>query len=75
MIYWRGVSRYPAFQRPSQQRTEGRFLDEKTLKLEVWDDAGQRWAEVTYPTHSDGRLAGQWSSGGEVQHGTLQKQP
>jgi hypothetical protein len=74
VIYWRGASPYPVFQRPSQQRGEGRFLDEKTLRLAVWDVAGNRWADVTYTLNSDGTLTGQWSSGGYVQHATLQKQ-
>ncbi len=66
---------FRGLQRPSQQRVEGKFLDEKTLRLDIWDDAGERWAEMTYTLNSDGTLTGQWSSGGDVQHATLQKQP
>jgi len=74
VIYWRGASRYPVFQGPSQQRVEGKFLDEKTLKLEVWDDARQRWAGVTYTLNSDGTLTGKWSSGGDVANATQKKE-
>ncbi len=74
VIYWRGASQYPAFQKPSQQRTEGKLLGERTLKLEVWDDAGQRWADVLYRLNPDGTLTGRWSSGGFVANATLQKE-
>ncbi len=75
VIYWRGASRYPAFQRPSQQRAEGRLLGQRTLKLEIWDDAGQRWADVIYRLNPDGTLTGEWSSGGFRAHATLQREP
>jgi hypothetical protein len=74
VIYWRGAYVFPGLQRPSQQRVEGRFLDEKTLKLEIWDDAGRRWAEVTYTLNRDGTLTGRWSSGDGVAHATLKKE-
>jgi len=74
VIYWRGAYRFPGLRRPSQQPVEGKFLDEKTLKLNVWDDAGQRWAEVTYTLKSDGTLTGKWSSGGGVANATLKKE-
>lgn len=74
VIYWRGAYLFPGLQRPRQQRVEGKFLDEKTLKLEIWDDAGQRWAEVTYTLNSDGTLTGRWSSGGGVANATLKKE-
>ena len=75
VIYWRGAYIFPGLQRPSQQRVEGKFLDEKTLKLDIWDDAGRRWAEVTYTLNRDGTLSGTWRSGGGVAHATLQKEP
>jgi len=75
VLYWRGAYLFPGLQRPSQQRAEGRFLDERTLKLDVWDDAGQRWAEVTYTLNSDGTLTGKWSGGGYVLNATLKRQP
>ena len=53
VIYWQGASRYPAFQAPSQQRAEGKFLDDRTLSLTVWDDARNRWADVTFTRNSD----------------------
>jgi hypothetical protein len=74
VIYWRGAYVFPGLQRPSQQRVEGRFLDEKTLQLEIWDDAGRRWAEVTYTLNPDGTLTGRWISGGGVAHATLKKE-
>jgi hypothetical protein len=74
VIYWRGAYRFPGLQRPRQQRAEGRFLDEKTLKLEIWDDAGRRWAEVTYTLSSDGTLTGRWKSGDGVATATLKKE-
>ena len=75
VVYWRGAIRFPGFQRPSQQRAEGRFLDERTLKLEVWDDAAGRWAEATYTLNSDGTLTGKWNSGGGMANATLKKEP
>jgi len=74
VIYWRGAYVFPGLQRPSQQRVEGKFLDEKTLRLDIWDDAGRRWAEVTYTLNNDGTLTGRWSSGGGVAHATLTKE-
>ena len=74
MIYWRGAYMFRGFRRPSQQRLEGKFLDEKTLRLDVWDDAGQRWAEVTYTLKSDGTLTGKWSSTAGVANATLKKE-
>ena len=74
VIYWQGASRYPAFQAPSQQRAEGKFLDDRTLFLNVWDDAGNRWADVTFTRNSDGTLTGKWSSGGTVANATLHKE-
>jgi len=74
VIYWRGAYRFPGLARPSQQRVLGKFLDEKTLRLEVWDDATQRWAEVTYTLNNDGTLTGKWSSGGGVANATLKKE-
>lgn len=74
VIYWRGAYLFSGLQRPGQQRVEGKFLDEKTLKLDVWDDAGQRWAEVTYTLNSDGTLTGKWSSEGGVANATLKKE-
>jgi len=60
----RGAYIFPGLQRPSQQRVEGKFLDAKTLRFEVWDDANQRWAEATYTLNNDGTLTGAWKSGG-----------
>jgi hypothetical protein len=74
VIYWRGAYRFPGLQRPRQQRAEGRFLDGKTLKLEIWDDAGRRWAEVTYTLGSDGTLTGGWRSGDSVASAILKKE-
>ncbi len=75
VIYWRGASRYPAFQPPSEQRIEGRFLDEKTLRLEVWDEARERWAEATFTLNRDGTLTGKWSGGEAVLTATLKREP
>jgi hypothetical protein len=74
VIYWRGAYLFPGLQRPSQQRVEGKFLDEKTLKLDIWDDASNRWAETTYALNSDGTLTGTWRSGQIVANGTLKKE-
>jgi len=73
VIYWRGAFVFPGLQRPSRRRGEGRFLDEKTLKLEVWDDATERWAEAIYTLNSDGTLNGTWRSGDIVATATLKK--
>ena len=75
VIYWRGAYVFPGLQRPRQQPAEGRFLDERTLRVPIWDDAGQRWAETTYVLQPDGSLAGQWKSGGGQATGTLRKEP
>jgi len=75
VIYWRGAYVFPGLQRPRQQRAEGRFLDERTLRVPIWDDAGQRWAETIYILRADGTLAGQWQSGGGLATGTLRKEP
>ncbi len=75
VIYWRGAYVFPGLQRPRQQRAEGKFLDEKTLKVDIWDDAGQRWGEATYRLNPDGTLTGQWQSGGGMATATLQKEP
>jgi hypothetical protein len=74
VIYWRGAYVFPGLQRPGQQRVKGTFLDARTLKLEIWDDAGRRWAEVIYTLNPDGTLTGRWSSGGGVAHATLKKE-
>jgi hypothetical protein len=63
-MYWRGAYIFPGLQRPSQQRVEGTFVDAKTVRFEVWDDANQRWAEPTYTLNNDGTLTGTWRSGG-----------
>ena len=75
VTYWRGAYMFPGLQRPRQQRAEGRFLDERTLRVPIWDDAGQRWAETIYILQTDGTLAGQWKSGGGLATGTLRKEP
>jgi hypothetical protein len=75
VIYWRGAYVFPGLQRPHQQRAEGRFLDERTLRVPIWDDAGQRWAETIYVLQADGTLAGRWKSGGGLATGTLRKEP
>lgn len=75
VIYWRGAYMFPGLQRPSQQRAEGRLLDEKTLRVEIWDDATGRWADVTYRLQDDGTLAAQWRSGDIQASATLRKEP
>jgi hypothetical protein len=75
VIYWRGAYVFPGLMRPHQQHAEGRFLDERTLRVPIWDDAGQRWAETLYVLQADGTLAGQWQSGGGRAAGTLRKEP
>jgi hypothetical protein len=74
-VYWRGAYIFPGLQKPSQQPVEGRFVDEKTLKFEVWDDANHRWAEATYILSGDETLTGTWKSGGIVANAILQKEP
>ena len=74
-VYWRGAYMFPGLQRPSQQRVEGKFLDAKTVRFEVWDDANSRWAEATYTLNTDGTLAARWSSGSIVVTGVLEKEP
>jgi hypothetical protein len=44
------------------------------LKLEIWDDAGRRWAEVTYALNSDGTLTGRWKSGDGMATAILKKE-
>ncbi len=66
------VSGIPAAQ-PAACR--GKVPRGEHLRLGVWDMAGNRWADPTYTLHSDGTLTGRWSSGDEVQHATLKKQP
>jgi len=75
VTYWRGAYIFPGLQRPRQQRAEGRLLDEKTLRVEIWDDTGQRWAEAIYSLQSDGTLAAQWRSGDIKASATLRKEP
>jgi len=74
-VYWRGAYIFPGPQKPSQQRIEGRFLDEKTLRFEVWDDANDRWAEAIYTMAGDGTLTGTWKSGDTVATALLKKEP
>ena len=74
-VYWRGAYMFPGLQRPSQQRVEGRFLDARTVRFEVWDDANKRWGEATYTLNRDGTLAARWSSGSVVATGMLKKEP
>lgn len=74
-VYWRGAYMFPGLQKPSQQRIEGRFLDEKTLRFEVWDDANNRWAEATYTMTGDETLTGTWRSGDIVATALLRKEP
>jgi hypothetical protein len=74
-VYWRGAYIFPGLQRPSQQRVEGKFLDAKTLRFEVWDDANQRWAEATYTMNRDRTLSAKWRSGGVAATGILKKEP
>jgi len=74
-VYWRGAYIFPGLQKPSQQRIEGRFLDEKTVRFEVWDDANNRWAEATYTMTGDGTLAGTWKSGDIVATALLEREP
>jgi hypothetical protein len=74
-VYWRGAYIFPGLQRPSQQRVEGKFLDAKTVRFEIWDDANQRWAEATYTLNSDGMLTGTWKSGDVTATGILKKEP
>jgi hypothetical protein len=73
-VYWRGAYIFPGLQRPSQQRVEGKFLDARTVRFEIWDDANSRWAEATYTLSSDGTLAARWSSGSVVATGVLKKE-
>ena len=74
-VYWRGAYIFPGLQRPSQQRVEGKLLDARTLRFEVWDDANSRWAEATYTLNSDGTLTGAWKSGDVTATGILKKEP
>ena len=74
-MYWQGTDTSPGLQRPSQQRVEGKFLDAKTLRFEIWDDANSRWAEATYTLNNDGTLTGAWKSGGIAATGVLKKEP
>ena len=74
-VYLRGAYIFPGLQRPSQQRVEGKFLDAKTLRFEIWDDANSRWAEATYTLNNDGTLTGAWKSGGIAATGVLKKEP
>jgi hypothetical protein len=74
-VYWRGAYIFPGLQEPSQQRIEGRLLDEKTLRFEVWDDANDRWAEATYTMTGDVTLTGTWKSGDIVATALLKKEP
>jgi hypothetical protein len=74
-VYWRGAYVFPGLQRPSQQRVEGRFVDAKTVRFEVWDDANQRWAEATYTLNNDDTLTAMWRSGGVTATGILKKEP
>ena len=74
-VYWHGADTSPGLQPPGQQRVEGKFLDAKTARFEVWDDASRCWAEATYTLNSDGTLAAKWSSGSIVVTGVLQKEP
>jgi hypothetical protein len=74
-VYWRGAYIFPGLQKPSQQRIEGRFLDEKTVRFEVWDDANSRWAEATYSMTGQGKLAGTWKSGDIVATALLEREP
>ncbi len=73
--YWRGASRFPAFQAPSEQRSEGRFIDAATLCFDVWDDSTGDWADLTFTLNRDGTLNGKWRRGEFVQSAILQKQP
>jgi hypothetical protein len=45
------------------------------LRVEIWDDAVQRWAEAIYRLQSDGTLAAQWRSGDVKASATLHKEP
>jgi hypothetical protein len=45
------------------------------LRVEIWDDTGQRWAEAIYCLQSDGTLAARWRSGSVRATATLQKEP
>jgi hypothetical protein len=74
-IYWRGAYIFPGLQKPSQQSIEGKFVDEKTMRFEVWDDANHRWAEATYTFSGDEKLTGTWKSGGIVATALLEKEP
>lgn len=74
-VYWRGAYIFPGLQRPSQQRVEGRFLDARTVRFEIWDDANSRWAEATYTLNNDGTLSGTWKSGSVAATGILKKEP
>jgi len=74
-VYWRGAYIFPGLQKPSRQRIEGRFLDQKTLGFEVWDDANSRWAEATYTLSADGTLTAVWKSGDITATARLEKEP
>jgi hypothetical protein len=75
VTYWRGAYMFPGLQRPRRQRAEGRFLDGRTLRVEIWDDAAGRWADVTYRLQDDGTLAARWQSGDVSASAILHKQP
>ena len=75
IVYWRGASRDPVFQAPSQQRSEGRFTDAATLRLDVWDETAGDWADLTYTLNRDGTLTGKWRRGDFVQSAILERQP
>ena len=74
-VYWRGAYIFPGLQKPSQQRIEGRLLDAKTLRFEVWDDANNRWAVATYTMTRGGTLTATWKSGDIVATALLKKEP
>jgi hypothetical protein len=74
-VYWQGTDTSPGLQRPGQQPVEGKFLDAKTMRFEVWDDANQRWAEAIYTLNNDETLIGTWKSGGVTATGVLKKEP
>lgn len=75
LVYWRGAYQFPGLARPSQQRAEGRFLDARTLRVEVYDDARRLWVELVYTLQADGSLAATWQSGGGTISGTLTRAP
>jgi hypothetical protein len=74
-VYWHGADTSPGLQPPGQQRVEGKFLDAKTVRFAVWDDANQRWAEAIYTLNNDETLIGTWRSGSLAATGVLQKKP